>query len=236
MFKKFHMRSPAVNKYILTGLALAAGLMVTVETSVKTQAQTPPPPTKIGIVNLQVAMQNTNEGKAAVADLQKRFIDPRTTELTGKQNDIKDMTDRLQRGGNTMSQTAKDELQRQIDAKTKSFQRDVEDYNADRDEEERKILDDLVVKMRTVIEKYALENGFRVILDSSNANNGVLWWANEADVTQQMVEAYDKTQPGPKSTAPVKPAAGAGTGAPKQPTPPPTSPVKPPATPPGPGK
>ncbi len=132
-----------MKKYILTGLVLAAGCMIAVQTSVKTQAQTPAPLTKVGIVNLQVAMQNTNEGKAAVADLQKRFIDPRTTELTGKQNDIKDMTDRLQRGGNTMSQTVKDDLQRQIDAKTKSFQRDVEDYNAvDREEEERKILDD----------------------------------------------------------------------------------------------
>ncbi len=155
------MRSFAVKKYILTGLVLAAGCMIAVQTSVKTQAQTPAPLTKVGIVNLQVAMQNTNEGKAAVADLQKRFIDPRTTELTAKQNDIKDMTDRLQRGGNTMSQTAKDDLQRQIDAKTKSFQRDVEDYNADREEEERKILDDLVVKMRVVIEKYSLDNGFR---------------------------------------------------------------------------
>ncbi len=222
-----------MNKYILTGLALAAGLMITVETSVKTQAQTPAPPTKVGIVNLQIAMQNTNEGKAAVADLQKRFIDPRTTELTGKQNDIKDMTDRLQRGGNTMSQTVKDDLQRQIDAKTKSFQRDVEDYNADREEEERKILDDLVVKMRAVIEKYALENGFRLILDSSNSNNGVLWWANDADVTQQLVEAYDKTQPGPKTTAPAKPAA---TGAGKQAPPPAAPPAKPPAAPPGPGK
>jgi outer membrane protein len=230
------MRSSAVNKYILTGLVLAAGWIMTVETSVKTQAQTPAVPTKVGIVNLQVAMQNTNEGKASVADLQKRFIDPRTAELTGKQNDIKEMTDRLQRGGNTMSQTAKDELQRQIDTKTKSFQRDVEDYNADRDEEERKILDDLVVKMRSVIEKFALENGYRVILDSSNQNNGVLWWANEADVTQQVVEAYDKAQPGPKVTTPAKPPTGAGTGAPKQTTPPAAPPAKPPATPPGPGK
>jgi Skp family chaperone for outer membrane proteins len=223
-----------VKKYTLTALALAAGWIMTVQTSVKTQAQTPAPaPTKIGIVNLQLAMQNTNEGKAAVADLQKRFIEPRTTELTGKQNDIKEMTDRLQRGGNTMSQTAKDELQRQIDSKTKSFQRDVEDYNADRDEEERKILDDLVVKMRAVIEKYALENGYRVVLDATNPNAGVLWWANEADVTQQVVEAYDKTQPAPKSTSPAKPSAGAGAS--KQ-APPPASSPKPPATAPGPAK
>jgi len=216
-----------VNKYILMGLglALAAGFVIT--------AQTPPPaPTKIGIVNLQVAMQNTKEGQAAVADMQARFIEPRTTELTAKQNDIKDMTDRLQRGGNTMSQTAKDELSRQIDTKTKSFQRDVEDFNADRDEEERKILDDLVVKMRTVIEKFAVENGFRVVLDATNPNAGILWWTNEADITPQIVEAYDKSQPAPaKSATPAKAPPGNTSKAP-----PPATPVKPAANPPAPGK
>jgi Skp family chaperone for outer membrane proteins len=217
-----------VNKYILMGLglALAAGFVITAQTPAP-----PPPPTKIGIVNLQVAMQNTKEGQAAVADMQARFIEPRTTELTAKQNDIKDMTDRLQRGGNTMSQTAKDELQRQIDTKTKSFQRDVEDFNADRDEEERKILDDLVVKMRSVIEKYAVDNGFRIVLDATNPNAGILWWTNEADITQQIVEAYDKTQPAPaKTSTPAKGAPAPGAG--KQP-PPASNPPKPPATTPG---
>ena len=144
----------------------------------------------------------------------------------------------MKRGGNTMSQTAKDELQHQIDVKTKSFQRDVEDFNADRDEEERKILDDLVVKMRTVIEKFAVDNGYRVILDATNPNTGVLWWANDADITQQIVDAYDRTQPMPSSagksvSAPKGPAAG--TGATKQPAPP-AGPAKQATPPPGPPK
>jgi len=216
-----------VNKYILTGLVIAAGCIVTIT------AQTPAPsPTKIGIVNLQLAMQNTKEGQAAVADMQKRFIEPRTEELTAKQNELKEMADRLQRGGNTMSQTAKDELQRQIESKQKSLQRDVEDYNADRDDQERMILDDLVVKMRAVIEKYALENSYRVILDATNPNTGVLWWANEADITQQIVESYDKAQPvsgAGKSTGPAKSAPAPGAGAPKQPAPPAPTQPKPPA-------
>ncbi len=218
-----------MNKYTITGLVLAAGWIMTMQTPAQTPA---PTPAKIGIVNLQLAMQHTKEGEASVADLQKRFMEPRTKELTDKQNDVKDMTERLQRGGNTMSQTAKDELQHQIDVKTKSFQRDVEDYNADRDEEERKILDDLVVKMRTVIEKYALDNGYRVVLDATNPNAGVLWWANEADITQQVVEAYDKTQPAPgpgKSATGAKPPTGAGAG--KQTPAPAPPPAKPPAAP-----
>jgi len=212
-----------VNKYTITGLVLVAGCIIT--------AQTPAPaPTKIGIVNLQIAMQNTKEGQASVADLQKRFNEPRTKELEVKRDEVKEMNDRLQRGGNTMSQTAKEELQRQIDARTKSFQRDVEDYNADREEEERKILDDLVVKMRAVIEKYAQENGFRVILDATNPNSGILWWTNEADVTQQIVDAYDKTQPVKSGSTPATKAPAT-----KQPTPPPAP--KAPVTPaPGPTK
>jgi outer membrane protein len=200
------MRSLVVTKYTFACIvlaALAAGVVMT--------AQTPaslPAPTKVGILNLQAAITSTQEGQAAAAELQKRFIEPKSKELDKKRQDIQDMTDRLQRGGNTMSDTAKASLQHEIDVKTKSYQRDVEDYNADRDDEERKILDTLLPKMRALIAKYAQENGYRVILDLSNPNSPVMYWADEADLTQKVIEAYDKANPA------TVPAAGPGKASP----------------------
>jgi len=205
-----------VNKYTITGLVLVAGCIIT--------AQTPAPaPTKIGIVNLQIAMQNTKEGQASVADLQKRFNEPRTKELEVKRDEVKEMNDRLQRGGNTMSQTAQDDMKRSIDRKSTEYKRSVEDYQFDRDEMQRKLLDDLSAKMQSVIARFAQENACAVFMDVTNPNSGIMWISDTADVTRQVVDAYDKAQPSAGAPGAARPAAG-GT------KPPASTPAKPPAT------
>src|SRR5262249_250016 len=87
-------------------------------------------PHKLGTINIQQAVQNTQEAKAAMAKLQREFVEPRTKTLEGLQAEIKDLQDKLQRSGNTLSQTAKDDQQAEINRKTKAFNRAVEDYQA----------------------------------------------------------------------------------------------------------
>jgi outer membrane protein len=173
-------------------------------------------PNKVGVIQIQAAIVQTKDGQAAAADLETR-LGPRKKELEKQQNDIKDLQDKLQRGGNTLSQTAKDDLQRQIDSKTKNFNRDVEDAQAEFQTEQQKLINDLGGKLMQVIDKYAQANGFSVILDVSNENTPVLYASNTVDITKEIIELYDKQAP----TLVSKPA----TGAPK----PMASPSKPPA-------
>jgi len=192
-----NMRSLAVNKFTITCLVLATGVLTALLT-----AQTPAPaPTKVGIVHLQAAIMSTKDGQAAIADLQKTLREPKTKELEGKQQDIKDLQEKLQRGSNTMSETAKTDLQKQITQKTKLLNYAVEDFQAEADEAESKVLDELVTKMKVVIGKYAQDNGYRVILDVTNPNSGVLFWTNDADLTAQLTDAYDKMYPAGSSAA-----------------------------------
>jgi len=123
-----------------------------------------------------------------------------------------------------MSQTAQDDMKRTLDKKNTEYKRAVEDYQFDRDEMQRKLLDDLSAKMQAVIDRFAQENACAVMLDITNANSGIMWVATAAEVTRQIVDAYDKTQPG--TTSPARPA----TGGVKPTTTPPASTVKPPAT------
>ena len=89
---------------------------------------------------------------------------------------------------------------------------------------QRKLLDDLSAKMQAVIARFAQENACAIFLDVTNPNSGIMWIADQIDVTRQIVDAYDKTQPG--TTAPAKPATS---GVKPLATPPPASTVKPPA-------
>jgi hypothetical protein len=70
--------------------------------------------------------------------------------------------------------------------------------------------------MQVAIDKYALANGYAVILDVSNQNGNVLYVASGVDITKDIIDLYDKTNPtAPGSSTPTtKPAA---TPAPKPP-------------------
>jgi len=173
-------------------------------------------PTKVGVIQIQSAIVSTKDGQKAAAELETK-LGPRKKELDRKQTEVKDLQDKLQRGGNAMAEAAKADLMRNIDQKTKSFNRDMEDAQAEYDQEQRKLLDDLGQKMMQVIDKYAAANGYSVILDVSNPQTQVLYASNAIDITKEIIELYDKaaaSAPAP-APAPAKPAAAPAPAAPK---------------------
>lgn len=182
-------------------------------------------PTKVGVIQVQAALTATKEGQKAAAELETRMA-PRKKELEAKQAEIKDLQDKLQKGGLTLSEAAKEDMTRSIDARTKSFNRDVEDAQAELDQEQQKIINMLGGKMMQVIDKYAQANGYALVLDVSGQNSPVLYAANQADITKEVIDLYDKTvfmtQPAAApAPAPAKPAA-----APRPAAPPAAAPVK----------
>jgi len=168
-------------------------------------------PNKVGVIQIQSAIVSTKDGQKAAAELETR-LGPKRKELEKKQAEIKDLQDKLQRGGNAMAEVAKQDLMRTIDQKTKSFNRDMEDAQAEYDQEQRKLLDELGQKMMQVIDKYAAANGYSVILDVSNPQTPVLYASNGIDITKDIIDLYDKAAP---SAAPAKPAAAPAPAAPK---------------------
>ena len=178
-------------------LVLSLGLAV--------QAQTPAP-SKVGVIQVQSAIVNTRDGQKAVADLETKLA-PRKSDLERKQNEIRELQEKLQRGGNAMAESAKQDLARTIDQKTKSYNRDMEDAQAEFQEEQRKLLDNLGQKMMKVIDSYAQTHGFTVILDVSNPNTPVLYASNSVDITKDIIDMYDKSTPAPATSQAPKPAS-----------------------------
>jgi Skp family chaperone for outer membrane proteins len=205
-------------KIVPFALLMAAGLA---------PAQTSAP-TKFCVIQAEAALVGTKDGQAAVAELQK-VLDPKKSELEKKQGAIKDKQDQLSKGGNTMSQTAKDNLTREIDTLNKSFTREVEDYNAEAENQQRKVMDTLSSRMKQVLDLYAKDHGCAVVFNIADQNTPIVYFSDTTDITAAVVEMYDKTQPSAAKPAATKP--GGTPPAAKPPitaptTPPPASPAK----------
>lgn len=186
-------------------LALAAGLVANAQTV----------GSKIGVIEIQTAIVSTKDGQKAAAELNSR-LEPRKKELDQKAAEIRTLQDQLQRGGDKMADAARQDLLRNIDTKTKAYNRDMEDARAEADDEQRKLLQDLSGKMMQIIDKYAQANGFSIILDVSNPNTPVMFASNTVNITKDIIEQYDRATAPAASPAPVKPAAPAPAPAKKQ--------------------
>ena len=94
---------------------------------------------------------------------------------------------------------------RDIDSLTKSLNRANEDVQAELEQEQNKILNELGGRLMAVIDKYAKDKGFALVLDVSSPQTPVLYATNDIDITKEIVDLYDKNAPVPLSAVPAKP-------------------------------
>jgi outer membrane protein len=175
-------------------------------------AATPAPtvaPTKIAVIDIQAAIIQTTDGQKAAADLKTKF-GPKQSELEKKQSDVAQLQQTLSKGSNTLSDDAKQKTMREIDAKTTSLKRDSEDANADLEQEQQRIMGDLGGKMISVLNKYATENGYAMVMDISSQQTPVLFASNTIDITRDIIALYNKVSP----TMTANPQAPRPAGAP----------------------
>lgn len=159
-------------------------------------AQAPAQPGKVGVINIQGALVSTKDGQKAAAELEAKAT-PKRKELEAKEGLINSLKEQLQKGANTLSDASKQNLYRDIDLKTKSLKRDAEDAEAEWNQDQQKVLQQLGQRVMAVIDKYARDNGFTLILDVSSPQTPVLYASNTIDITKDIIELYDKNSPGP---------------------------------------
>jgi outer membrane protein len=173
---------------------------------------------KVGVIDVQVAITSTSEGKQAAAELQSQFA-PRQTELTNMQKQMEDIQTRMRTGQTTLSDDEKARLAREGDQLQRSYQRKSQDAQDDFNEAQREIVDRIGRKMIDVLSKYSRDNGYSVILDRSGQSSPVIFAANSVDVTQEIIRLYDQTYPAKSGTTTRPPAQQQRAPAPKPQTP-----------------
>ena len=161
-------------------------------------------PTKVAIIAIQQAIMATKEGSASAGAVNAKY-QPKRDDFDKRQKDIQALTEQVKKGSATMSEEAKDKIARDIDAKTKSLQRDTQDTSADYEEEMGKVYQELGNKMLEIIQQYSYQNGYAVVLDVSNQQTPVIWAAPSANIIADIIKLYDQAHPGLPAVKPPTP-------------------------------
>ncbi len=162
---------------------------------------------KVGVIAIRQAIGGTAEGKQAQAELQSQFA-PRQGEIENLNKQISDLQQRLQAGANKLSQEEEARLRQQGQRLAQRLDRMNTEYQEDVNAALGDLQDRIGRKMVDVLDRYARENGYAVVLDSSAQSTPILYASTQIDVTQDIIRLYDQAYPIKAATAaPAKPAA-----------------------------
>jgi Skp family chaperone for outer membrane proteins len=150
--------------------------------------------TRIGTINIEAAIFASNEGQRD-GDAVAKKLEPKQTELKTKNDELEGLKTQHKTQGDKMNDEAKGNLQRQIEQKQKGFERSQQDLQEEVRGQENEIAQRILKKMGPLIVKYASDNSFGLIIDTSTNNqwpNGPVLTHNPAkDKTKPVVDAYN---------------------------------------------
>lgn len=207
------------SRIILRSAAVAAACLLG---TAATWAQAAPaagataPGKTVAIINLRGAIGSTAEGKQASAELQSQFA-PRSAEIDNLSKQINDLQQKLQAGQGKLSDDEVTRLTGEGQRLTQRLDRRRNDFQEDAGAAQQEVFERIGRKMVDVLDRYARENGYAVVLDTSGQNSPILYASNQVDVTQDIIRLYDQaypvkagstgtTTPATAKPAPAKPA------------------------------
>jgi len=198
----------------LVTLASSPSLFAQAAPAPAQQAQAPVKPeaipAKIGLIAFEQAVFATNEGQKALQDVQKKF-EPQRTKIQAQQTELDSLQKQLQ-GAANITDDDRNSRVRTIDSKQKQLQRDSEDAQAAYQNDVQEAYGRVAAKVNGVMQKYASDNGFTILLDVSGQQSSVLWASEKTDVTRAVIEAYN-TQSGVAAPPAAPPSAPRPAGA-----------------------
>jgi outer membrane protein len=223
------MNSKVARVFVI--MAVVCGLSMLALAQVASAASTPDSPsaaaaaaakatgTKVGTINIEQAIFASNEGRRDAEALMKKF-EPKQNELKVSADEIDSLQKQLSAQQDKLNDESREKLVKQIETKKKSFDRATQDAQEDYQNQQGEIGNKVLTKMAPLIVKYASDNGYGMILDTSQQwpRGPVIWYGPAVDITQPVVEAYNaqsgvpappagSTAPKPMAKPATKPAA-----------------------------
>jgi len=149
--------------------------------------------TRVGVIDLQRCLQESQEGKRAT-ELLKRKKAELQRELDKKQQELLELRAEFEKQSMMLSMDAQESKRKDVERKARELEYYLQDLNEEmaraQEREKKRIFDEL----GTVIDSMGSEGGYAIILEKRAG--GVLYGNKAVDITGQVIKAYDTVKQG----------------------------------------
>ena len=156
---------------------------------------------KYAFVDLQRALEETDDGKKAKAKLKSDF-DRKQKELDDKQEELKKMKESLDKKATLMKPEALQKEQKEFQDRFVDLQQTYQRLQQDLGKREQDATRSIFARLQTVVGTIAEREHFQMVLER---NAAVVWGAPSLDITNEVIRMYNSGAGA--SAATDKPAA-----------------------------
>ncbi len=146
--------------------------------------------TKLGIVDVQRVIDESNRGKEARALLQKRFEKEKAA-LEQKGKAIELFKQDLEKQALVLTPEKRSEKQDELQRRIKEFTRLKKDKQEEFNKKQMQVLREVMGAVMKVIQGYGQEHGYTAILDGTQGP--VLFAGDGVDITTQIVTRFNQS-------------------------------------------
>jgi outer membrane protein len=144
---------------------------------------------KIGVVDLQRAINETEDGRQAKRRLKKLF-DERQKSLDQKQNQLKAQKESLERQQDVLSEDALRKKAEVFQAEVMELQQEYMQYQQELSAKEQELTQKILEKMQGILRRIGQTEGYTLIIEANEG--GVVWVPSNLDVTDVLIQRYNK--------------------------------------------
>lgn len=173
--------------------ALGSALLVTVAAllalAVPARAQ-PAPAARIAFIDVQRVLARSAAGVSAREQLERDKAGMQK-EMEVKRKELEALRGELEKKGPLMTADARRDKQDQFERKRRDTARLADDLQKELEKKETVLLQKVLQEVSGIIERVGKERGYHLIIERRGA--AVLYASPEADLTEEVIKAYDQT-------------------------------------------
>lgn len=148
--------------------------------------------TKIGFVDLQRALNESERGKTARDEFRGQ-VDKLQSSLKRQKDDLEGLKEQLEKKAAVMKDEERANLEEDYRKKLRDFERSYKDTQADLQRKDAELTNDILKDLQEIIREYGESEGYTVILETSGG--GFLYGVKSADITETVLEQYNQKFP-----------------------------------------
>ena len=163
--------------------------------------------TKIGVVDLQRAINETEDGRKSKDKLKKLF-ESRQTGLDKKQEDLKKLKEEIEKQQSLWTPEIRQQKFESYQKQLADLQQIYVDYQRELAEKEGELTKTIVERMEKILRRIGQTDGYTLIMERSEA--GIIYVPSNLDLTDIVIQRYNAgegaegAKSGAKPTTPAK--------------------------------
>jgi outer membrane protein len=138
-------------------------------------------------------------------DRGKALNDQKVRELNEKTKALQTVQQKLESGGSVLNDTARAQLQAEVDRQQRDIQRFTEDAQQDLQALQQQLQEEFTRQLNPILDKVARAKQVHMVFNATES--GLVWADPSMDLTSDVIKALDSAGPAPAAAKPAAPAA-----------------------------